>query len=146
MSSPEATKHPIISFISYICSEDGSFREVVSSEPLYDYAGLGEGHLFCITGGEGSCGILAGYDLETGKETMYGPLPEISDLADRPGEAEQLYTEDGYVWLQLSAYEGTGHYYAGSRYVGAKCSRPDSLEEVFPEGTSLGTETRKRSV
>lgn len=109
---------------------------MIPSEPLYDYAGLSDKQLLCITNGEGDYGNLAGYDLETGEETKYGPLPGMTE-SKWPGEPELMYAENDEIWLQLSTYEGTGHFFSNDQYVKIKCGTPDSLEEVIPEGTPI---------
>lgn len=120
----------------YICSGDGTYKEVIPSEPLYDYAGLSDKQLLCITNGEGDYGNLAGYDLETGEETKYGPLPGMTE-SKWPGEPELMYAENDEIWLQLSTYEGSGHFFSHDQYVKIQCGIPDSLEEVIPDGTPV---------
>ncbi|MCR5268457.1 MAG: YgdI/YgdR family lipoprotein [Lachnospiraceae bacterium] len=120
----------------YICDENGSSRKVQNTMQIHAFAGL-EDELYCITYKDETTpyGCFAGYDLATGEETLYGTFPEISEYSRYPGEPEYLYVEDGTVYLQMSAYEGTGHFYAGSRWFSAKCGETGSLTEITPAGT-----------
>ncbi len=127
----------------YICNEDGNYKEAVPSDRLYNYAGISETELFCITRKDQDAGSLSGFDLATGKETVYGPLPQIIDNEARPGEFKRLVEEDGYVYLQFAAYRGARNFYAGSSYVRVKCGEADSLEEVTPEGATGNSEDER---
>ncbi|WP_022762402.1 hypothetical protein [Butyrivibrio sp. AD3002] len=124
----------------YICDEDGDYKEAVSSNRLYDYAGLGESQLFCVTREDEDSGSLSGFDLVTGEETVYGKLPEVLEKQTASCVVRRIGEENGYIYLRLSAYKGSTNIYAGSKYVRVKCGEADSLEEVTPSGTASNNE------
>ncbi len=63
----------------YICDEEGNYKEPASSNRLYDYATIGETQLLCITSKGKEPSSLSGFDLNSGKETVYGKLPKIPE-------------------------------------------------------------------
>jgi hypothetical protein len=119
----------------YICDLNGENKEIQNSSEIFYYAGIGGDHLFCVTKSDNSSyGRLCGYDLQTGEEIIYGDFPQIVKYADYPAEPEYLAVQDGLVLVQMSVYEGSGHFYTGCKHFRATCDKPGSLEETFPAG------------
>ncbi len=119
----------------YICDSKGDSKEIKNSTDIIYYAGLSDDKLFCVTSAkESNYGRLTGYDLKTGEEIVYGDFPKIVDYADYPAEPEYLTVKDNILLVQMSVYEGSGHFYAGCKHFRAMCDEPGSLEESFPAG------------
>ena len=119
----------------YICDDGGSSHEVDNTLTLHDFAGISDDHFFCITcEGDEPYGSFAGYELETGNEIPYGHFGEISEYYNYPGLPECLDTDENSVYLQMSAYEGTGNFYSSSKWYKADLSKAGSLEEITVEG------------
>ena len=119
----------------YICDSKGDSKEIQNSTDIIYYAGISSDKLFCVTSSkESNYGRLTGYDLNTGEEIIYGDFPQIVSYADYPAEPEYLTVKDNILLVQMSVYEGSGHFYAGCKHFRAMCDEPGSLEESFPVG------------
>lgn len=122
-------------FHFYVCRSDGSYDDIKFGDKfIHDYAGMSGGYAFFVIDNSEKEKSLMGYNLKTGESAVYGVLPKIPNASaySNPALPKQLYTEDGYVYMQLCAYEGTGNFYVGSSFVRAKCDEAGSLEKIFP--------------
>lgn len=66
--------------------------------------------------------------METGELLRLGEIPVFEEPPlSYPGEPEGFAYENGKIAVIFSAYEGTGHFYAGSNLVTADVNKKDSL-------------------
>ena len=125
----------------FICDDEGGSHEINNTLTLHDFAGISEDHFFCITcEDDETYGSFAGYELETGNEIPYGHFGEISEYYNYPALPECLDTDENSVYLQMSAYEGTGNFYSSSKWYKADLNKAGSLEEITVEGERIDDE------
>lgn len=119
----------------YICDEEGNYIEPDTTNRLFDYAKIGKTQLFCITKEDEESFSLSGFDLTTGKETVYGEIPQMSETEAIPCKIRQFIEEDGNAYLQFSFYNGKDQKYKGSNYARLEVGKAGSLEGITPDET-----------
>ncbi|WP_408072269.1 hypothetical protein [Butyrivibrio sp. JL13D10] len=127
----------------YICDEEGNYIEPDTSNRLFDYATIGKTQLFCITKEDEESYSISGFDLTTGKETVYGEIPQMSETEAIPCKIRQFIEEDGNAYLQLSFYKGKEQKYKGSSYARLKVGKAGSLEGITPDETFVNSKEER---
>ncbi|MCQ2401969.1 MAG: hypothetical protein MJ059_08645 [Lachnospiraceae bacterium] len=105
----------------------GEGYEVISSTDQLLYIGTADKYLIYEERRQDAA-FLWRCNMETGELLCLGELPGFEEQGiSYPGEAEGFAYEEGMIAVIFSAYDGTGHFYAGSHLVTADVSRKDSL-------------------
>lgn len=115
---------------------NGRKTEEIKSSGMLEFIGAGSNMLIYREYGEDKT-VLWRCNMETDELLMLGELPAFEDLSPAySGEAEGFAFEDGKIAAVFAAYDGTGHFYAGSHIVTADVNKKNSLEWVDSDYSS----------